>query len=192
MSLRAYARHRGVNLQAVQNAIASKRISTIPDEKGRARIDPAVADIQWARNTDPVQQARAYGGNPPPQPSAAAIAIEPPPAAPGPLPARGRGDQEPTNPAFIEAKTSTEQYRAQLLLLEIEEKAGSLVRRADVERELGNLMAITREAILTLPDRVASVLAGETDTKRCHTLLRDEMSTILDAVADWAKCLPSN
>ena len=40
MSLRAYARHRGVALSAVQKAIATGRIHSEPD----GRIDPAKAD----------------------------------------------------------------------------------------------------------------------------------------------------
>ncbi len=47
MSLRAYARHRGVSLPAVQKAIATGRITTLPD----GQIDPAVADRDWAENT---------------------------------------------------------------------------------------------------------------------------------------------
>ena len=47
MSLRAYARHRGVSLPAVQKAIASGRITTLPD----GQIDPVVADQDWKENT---------------------------------------------------------------------------------------------------------------------------------------------
>ena len=42
----AYARHRGCDEKAVRKAIAAGRISTID-----GKIDPAVADIQWAQNT---------------------------------------------------------------------------------------------------------------------------------------------
>jgi hypothetical protein len=49
MSLRAYARHRGVSLRAVQKAIASGRIAARAD----GRLDAATADANWARNTAP-------------------------------------------------------------------------------------------------------------------------------------------
>src|ERR1700689_3343574 len=49
MSLRAYARHRGVSLRAVQKAIASGRISARAD----GLLDAATADANWARNTAP-------------------------------------------------------------------------------------------------------------------------------------------
>ena len=51
LSLRAYAEHRKVTEGAVRKAIASGRISTTADGK----IDPAIADRQWAMNTNPAQ-----------------------------------------------------------------------------------------------------------------------------------------
>ena len=47
ISLRAYARMRGCSLTAVQKAIASKRITTLPD----GTIDPERANQEWAKNT---------------------------------------------------------------------------------------------------------------------------------------------
>src|SRR5579864_2617541 len=70
LSLRAYSRHRGVALSAVQKAIKTRRISVLPDGK----IDSDQADSQWARNTEqharPVAQrgqedddTSGFGGN---------------------------------------------------------------------------------------------------------------------------------
>jgi hypothetical protein len=47
VSLRAYARMRGCSLPAVQKAIATKRITTLPD----GSIDPERANQEWAKNT---------------------------------------------------------------------------------------------------------------------------------------------
>jgi hypothetical protein len=54
MSQRAYARHRGTAISAVQKAIASGRISTLPD----GRIDSDVADGEWMENTKARPRAR--------------------------------------------------------------------------------------------------------------------------------------
>ncbi len=48
LSQRAYAEHRGVSPKAVRRAIASGRISTLPDGK----INPTQADDEWEQNTD--------------------------------------------------------------------------------------------------------------------------------------------
>jgi hypothetical protein len=51
LSIRAYARHRGVSHVAVKKAIDTARISQLPD----GTIDPAVADAQWAVTCPSVQ-----------------------------------------------------------------------------------------------------------------------------------------
>ncbi len=47
ISIRAYARHRGVSHTAVEKAIATARITPLPD----GSIDTATADAEWERNT---------------------------------------------------------------------------------------------------------------------------------------------
>ncbi len=47
VSIRSYARHRGVSHTAVQKAIAAGRISTLRD----GSIDATAADVEWERNT---------------------------------------------------------------------------------------------------------------------------------------------
>ena len=47
ISIRAYARHRGVSHTAVEKAIAAARITPLPD----GSIDAATADVEWERNT---------------------------------------------------------------------------------------------------------------------------------------------
>jgi len=50
LSIRAYAKHRGVTEGAVRKAIKSGRIS----KKDNGKIDPNLADSQWSKNTDPI------------------------------------------------------------------------------------------------------------------------------------------
>ncbi len=54
MSLRGYAKHRGVSLAAVQKAIAAGRITRRTDGK----IDSTAADREWAANTAPSVSGR--------------------------------------------------------------------------------------------------------------------------------------
>ena len=53
LGLRAYSRHRGVTLRAVQKAVAAGRISAPVDDLGRYRIDPVKADQEWSESTHP-------------------------------------------------------------------------------------------------------------------------------------------
>jgi hypothetical protein len=57
LSIRAYAKHRGVYESAVRKAISAGRITLMPD----GQIDPEVADKEWDNNTavkknDPVSE----------------------------------------------------------------------------------------------------------------------------------------
>jgi len=52
VSRRSYAVQRGVSEAAVRKAIATGRITTLPD----GTIDPARADSEWGAQTDPAKQ----------------------------------------------------------------------------------------------------------------------------------------
>ena len=58
VSIREYARQRGVSHTAVQKAISDERIKPLPD----GTIDPEAADRQWTENTNPARAASAPSG----------------------------------------------------------------------------------------------------------------------------------
>lgn len=62
VSIRAYARHRGVSLAAVQKAIRSRRIELVD-----GRIDVDRADLEWERNTRPQREPLTYSAPQPPK-----------------------------------------------------------------------------------------------------------------------------
>lgn len=62
VSIRAYARHRGVSLSAVQKAIRSRRIELVD-----GRIDVDRADLEWVRNTRPQREPFTYSAAQPPK-----------------------------------------------------------------------------------------------------------------------------
>ena len=121
MSQRAYARHRGVTLAAVQKAIKSARISTID-----GKIDPAVADIQWARNTNATQQERGALAQFEMTQAALAEITDAEHAAAGEINAEPVKARAPENNLAIQ-KADTEAIRRQLLEMELMKKRGELV-----------------------------------------------------------------
>lgn len=64
LSIRAYAKHRGVSDAAVRRAIDDKRITLLPD----GQIDPEIADKEWDENTDKRFQPKP-AASPVPEPS---------------------------------------------------------------------------------------------------------------------------
>jgi len=156
MSLRAYSRHRGVALSAVQKAIKTRRISVLPDGK----IDSDRADEQWERNTE--QHAR--------------------PVAP-----RGQEDDDTSGfggNQYAKARAVREHYQARLAKLEYEEKTAKLVPADEVKVAAFGLFRRFRDHVLNIPDRVAAMVAAESDAARCYEIIAIEIRKALNEFAD--------
>lgn len=169
IGLRAYARRRGVALSAVQKAIKSGRITPID-----GKIDPEVADIQWDRNTDP------------------ALAKAPPSAKqPAAAPADGGGEaSDPVPGEFLAAKARREAALAEIAELDLAVKRGELVRAEEVERQLVSRIIGAREALDSLADRLATLLASESDPAVIHRMLRAEHRQALESLAGEKEAPP--
>lgn len=156
MSLRAYARYRGVALSAVQKAIKSGRISVQPD----GRIDSAQADIQWAQNTE----------------------RHAPPVA-------QRGQDEDDGSSFggsqyTKARAVREHYQARLAKIDYEERVAKLVPKDEVQVAAFNKFRQFRDHMLNIPDRVAAMVAAESDSARCYEIIAIEIRRALNDFAD--------
>jgi hypothetical protein len=191
MTLRAYARHRGVSLRAVQKALKSGRISTRED----GRLDAEVTDANWARNTAPR-----------PQPSSTQAAARPAkPTAPPQSAHHNSGTQrpeaesqrpeaqrrEPAEPPRLEsgleyskARAVRESYLARLAKIDFEERTEKLVSADEVRVASFNRFRQFRDGMLNIPDRLAAVLAAETNPRQVHELLATEIRKALLEFAD--------
>lgn len=166
MNISAYARHRGVSHVAVLKAVKSGRIAKESD----GTIDPDKADAAWSGNTSPAQQRKPAKEN--------IGKIErpiDPPASPNAV---------NNGPSYAQSRAIKEAYLARLAKLEYEEKSGALVRTDSVKLAWFNLLRVLRDRALNLPDRLAPLLAAETDPKRVRDLLEAELRQILNDVAD--------
>lgn len=198
MSQRAYSRHAGVSLRAVQKAISSGRISVTASGK----IDAAQADIDWKKNTDPsrvsvADQQRQAGhdaakkigrGLPLDADDLDDDANDDVPAAFGAgaaIPqadAADAGADIATRDRFLSARADREQGRAEKEAIELAVLKGSLI-----SVEIANRLAFTtfrtlRDAVLNVPVRLRDQLAGETDAARVEALLNADLTAALRAV----------
>lgn len=174
MGLREYARHReaknlpGGSLRAVQKAIDAGRISTIADDKGRPKIDPEVADIQWGRNTDPDQSARANPGKDISQ---------------GGGQAGGSQGGEREGSRYWDAKTEREEVELAKAKLQLAKEEHSLVSRDAVERAAFEAGRLLRDMVLSVPSRLASELAAMAEPQAVEARMRDELRKVLDELS---------
>jgi hypothetical protein len=185
MSLRAYARHRGVSLRAVQKALKSGRISARED----GRLDADVADDNWARNTAPRPQAPAR-----PASKVAATMLATPTTTPerahhhsDPHPAPRQSSEPPKLESGLEyskARAVRESYLARLAKIDFEERTEKLVSRNEMQVAAFNRYRTFRDGMLNIPDRLAAVLAAETDPRQVHELLSTEIRKALMEFSD--------
>lgn len=167
LSITAYARHRGVSHVAVLKAIKAGRIEKEPD----GTIDSAKADAAWERNTNQAQKRKVLRPNDTPRHDGNADAPIGPPIV-------------NSGPSFAQSRAIKEAYNARLAKLAYEEKSGALVKTDSVKVAWFNTLRVVRDRALNLPDRLAPLLATESDPKIVRDLLEEELRIILNDAAD--------
>ena len=182
LSQRAYALRRGVSHKAVQKAIASGRLQGAlrPGKK----LDAEAADRAWAANTDVTKPRNSVSGDPKHRRA---------PGAPA-SPARSRGSRpdvgEPTDAGlgvtdrgYTAARAMREAFAAKTAKLEYERLSGKLVEVDEVRRGAFEVGRRVRDSVLSIPDRIAPILAGLTDVNEIHRALTKELREALEALA---------
>lgn len=162
LSIRAYARHRGVSHVAVKKAIDTGRIT--PELDGT--IEPNRADLEWAQNTVSARKP-------------ATPKFEPASAA---EPSRTRR-LEPAEPAapvlstggtsLLQARTVNEVVKAQTNKVRLAQLKGDLVDRSQAIAHVFRLARTERDAWLNWPARISAQLAArlEVDAHELHVTL---------------------
>lgn len=148
LSIRAYARHRGVSHVAVLRAAKAGRVSLEPD----GTIDPAKADIAWERSTDP-GRSKAKSEKLKPVAEAAMGSVRETLKEQG-LPASG-------NVTFVQARTAHEIAKAHLARLRLQRMKGDLVDRARATALVFRMAREERDTWVNWPARVAALIAAE-------------------------------
>lgn len=83
---------------------------------------------------------------------------------------------------FLEAQRRKELANAQLKELEVRKRAGELIEVATVEKVMFEKGRQTRDALLSLADRLAGILAPVTDQAKMHEILLKEIHQALEAL----------
>ena len=170
ISQAAYARRRGVAKSAVAKAVAEGRISLIG-----GKIDPAVADIQWAKNT----RARADSGRSGAQAGdgGAGVAL----AAPGGSTAPELAPVQPAGePGYADYRVIREKADAEMAQRANLKDAGLLVERSRVERGTFDVVRAFRDAVMAIGQRAAPRCIGLADARDIEHVITDETRKALE------------
>jgi len=173
ISIRAYARHRGVSDAAVRKAIAAGRIT--PEADGT--LDPQRADAEWARNTEaPRSGTRAR---------AVKAAVPPETATTAPV-----GDGQAALPtggtSLLQARTVNEVVKAQTNKVRLAQLKGELVDRNQAIAHVFKLARAERDAWLNWPARISAQMAARlaVDPHTMHVALEAAVREHLQELGD--------
>ena len=138
ISQREYARRLGISHTAVQQAIASGRISTLG-----GKIDPAMADRQWQQNTDQSKPRNRITG----QPKHRRVPDEPPQPM-RLIAAAGSDGEDGAAIGYARARAARELYQAQLAKMELDRQRSALVRADEVKVGAFNMARTARDQLI--------------------------------------------
>jgi hypothetical protein len=148
LSIRAYARQRGVSHVAVLRAVKQGRVILEPD----GTVDATKADVSWERSSDPARR-KASAEKLRPVPEVAVGSVRETLKEQG-LPAGG-------NVTFVQARTAHEIAKAHLARLRLQERKGELIDRARATALVFRLAREERDTWINWPARVAALMAAE-------------------------------
>ncbi len=187
VSLREYARRRGVSHVAVMKAIRAGRLTPEPD----GTLNPAKADAQWDTRTDPARR-------PEPPEDEPAQADETPrtsdPDKPGDVAAATRPaatiEPAPQGAAtFTQARTAHEIAKAQRARIQVQRLREEVVDRAQATAEVFRLARRERDAWVNWPARVAALMAAELGLEP-HTMQKVLEGHVRDHLNELAEIRP--
>jgi len=183
MSVRAYARHRDVSHQAVLKAIQAGRITRRQDGK----IDSSKADRQWSERTDHSKPRNSVIGDPKHRKDARAPSTPMGMTGRRRRPGNGHGngndeDPDPLGP-YAKHRGEREQYAALLVKLEYEREAGLVVDVEEIKQAAYDAARGARDLLLTLPARLAPLLAAMTKDAEVYDALEKELREVADQIS---------
>ena len=167
LSIRAYARHRGVSHVAVKKAIDTGRITPLSD----GTIDPDTADAQWAQNT--LQPRRAAAPEKVSTAKARRVAATDEAATQRDAADTSTAPMSAGGTSLLQARTVNEVLKAKLNNLELAHRKKELVDRAQAVAHVFKLARIERDAWLNWPARISGQMASTlgVDAHQMHVAL---------------------
>lgn len=87
-------------------------------------------------------------------------------------------------PSFNDSRAKSEYFRAEMARLDLEEKEEKLCDAEKVKREAFSMARSVRDAVNSIPDRVANQFAAETDSVVIHQALSEELRKALERLTD--------
>ena len=174
MTQSEYARHKGVELSAVKRAIAEGRLPKHAIKIGsnaRKLILVGEADKFWEESTavnnkNELRQKTFLDVDKGARTSRASENDE--------------AEKDPDAPTLIRIRTVKESYAAKTAQLEYEKMIGDLTPTAEVRKAAAEIGTNIRNALENFADKLAPLMAAETNIDKCHKIITDEIRAVLN------------
>lgn len=181
VSVKECARHLGVSDTAIHKAIKAGRCDKHPD----GSVDVDAVRIGMALTADPTRggqrQAGVFGeaitG------SAVSILGELPFAEPEVSKSASAETSRGHRP-LLDARTLTEQARAEREQIELAKLKGTLAEIAPMSRAVHDAMVAARSELLSLPDRLTPLVTPEQDPAKVYGLIEVEVQRVCQTLQD--------
>lgn len=144
VSMREYAKIRGVHLNAVQTAVKSGRIHKTTDGK----IDVEKANQEWLQNTDPSKSRH-----------------------PESFFEHGNENTKVSPSSFQQAKTADVYYRAMIAKAKLKKMTGETIDRKKAGMHAFNLGRSLRDLFVSFSTRYGALIAADLETDEHKTVV---------------------
>jgi hypothetical protein len=177
MSLRAYAKHRGVSAMAVSNAVKTGRlVASVARVKGQPKIrDAELADREWDANTNhstaPGYVKQRGPGRPP--------------RGPGRPPKQDDDDQVRLGMSLADASAAEKVWKARIAELDFLERNGEVVDAKKMAATLVDVYTRCRTKLLGIPTRVKQQLPDLSikDVAAVDALVRETLEELAEELS---------
>lgn len=163
LSRAAYARLKNVAPRTIGKYV-QRGVIPLHDDK----IDPEEADRCLAKI---LVEPLGSGRHEPKEAIATSLVIDPDKAAPASM------------DTYTQARTAEKRLKVELLELDLQLKKGEMVLTKDVEFAAYTAARQLRDRMLNIPDRVAAIIAAETDEVKIRDLLTDHIESEIRSIS---------
>lgn len=189
MGRNEYARHRRCAPNAVKKAEDDGRIAAAVKREPDGSfvgIDWRKADELWAINTDPAAAEKSGASTAPPAAAPLQLPLvdsQGPPAETDTAATDVKGDRSD----YYEHRAKREEFQAKNAELDYLKAIGRLVSVDELRLVASERYRAIRDKLLNIPDRVAAILAAQSDPAVVHTELTKEIKRVLHELSDDAR-----
>lgn len=166
-----FARLKGCSKPAVSHAVKSRIAEAVVVKDGKRLLNRDLAVELWGKNTLRNNRAHMALVEPKPLQSREEVLL------------RVAELPDDSIPELNESRARREHYQAELAKIEVDHRRKELVSADGVKKEALNVAKMVRESLINIPDRVANLLAVESDPSTIHLTLTAEITQALERLA---------